>query len=254
MKIKNYKGTYAYQCDIGRVRKSNEDRVKGMVNSFNNVLLVVADGMGGHKKGEYASNEVVSFLSKEFNRKGRFTSFFDAHFWLCSTVKKINKNIFNLQDNDENYRGMGSTICVALIYKRRLMVLNAGDSRCYILKNNKLEQITEDQTYVRYLINSGQINEKEALTHPKRHYLTNAIGLFPTFSYDLFIYDYHGESLFLCSDGLYNNVSFSDIEANLRSNNSVDDKINSLVNLANYNGGSDNISCILWESLDDQNQ
>ena len=253
MKIKNYKGTFSYLCDVGKIRNSNEDRVKGIVNSYNNVLLVVADGMGGHKKGEFASTEVVEFLKKEFNKKNRFASFFDAHFWLCSTVKKINKNIFNYQDNNEEYRGMGSTICVALIYKRRLLVLNAGDSRCYILKNGKLEQITEDQTYVRYLLNSGQINEKEALTHPKRHYLTNAIGLFPTFSYDLNVYEYHGESLFLCSDGLYNNVSFQDIEANLKSENSVDEKVNALVNLANFNGGNDNISCILWESLNDQN-
>ncbi len=252
MKTKIYKGKYSFLCDIGKVRKTNEDRVKALSNSFNNVLLVVADGMGGHRKGEFASSEVVETLGKEFLKKGHFTSFFDAHYWLCSTVKKINKRIFNLQDSDEKYRGMGSTVTVVLIYKRRLMVLNAGDSRCYAIKDGKLELLTEDQTYVRYLINSGQISETQALTHPKRHYLTNAIGLFPTFSYDLNIYEYRGETLFLCSDGLYNNVSASDIEANLKSNNSVDDKVRSLVNLANYNGGSDNISCVLWEPIDDK--
>jgi protein phosphatase len=130
--------------------------------------------------------------------------------------------------------------------------MNAGDSRCYLFKERKLKQITEDQTYVNFLYKSGQIKAEEMATHPRRHVLTNAVGLFPSISVDLKIIEYHGEGIFLCSDGLYNNVSDVDIENVLRTDQSSEQKVSSLINIANFNGGSDNISIALWESLDDK--
>lgn len=251
MKKSSYEGTYASLSDVGLVRKTNEDQTKCVVNSQKNVLLVVADGMGGHKRGDLASFKVVEELNKEFIKKDHFNTIFDVHFWLGNTLKKINKNIYNLSFSKEEYKGMGSTVCLCLIYKNKLVILNAGDSRCYALKNGNLIQLTEDQTYVRYLVNSGIISEEEALTHPKKNILTNAIGLFPTFSYDLNVYDYEGETLLLCSDGLYNNVSFKELEINLKTEASVEEKVKSLINLANFNGGTDNISCIIWEAFND---
>ncbi len=248
MKRNKVEGVFAFQCDIGKVRKTNEDRAIGLIDSYGNVLLCVADGMGGHKKGEYASNKIVEILKKDFKNKDHFSNVIDIRFWLGKEVKKINKELFELQDNDIEYKGMGSTLCLAIVYKRKLIVLNVGDSRCYLLKNEKLIQLTEDQSYVNYLVHIGKISKEEALTHPKRHYLTNAIGIYPTCSYDLKVYDYHGETIFLCSDGVYNNVSFNDIEANLNSKHNAEDKVHSLINLGNYNGGSDNMSCVIWEA------
>lgn len=251
MRKNNFDGNFAYLCDIGKLRETNEDQCRACINSSKNILLVVSDGMGGHKRGDYASLKVVTDLCNEFIKKDHFSSSFEVHYWLNSTLKRINKEIFDFQYNNEDYKGMGATVCVALIYKHKLFVLNAGDSRCYVIKENKLIQLSEDQTYVNYLVKSGQISKKDALTHPKRHYLTNAIGLFPSFSSDLNLYDYNGETIFLCSDGLYNNVSFNDIEINLNTSLSVEDKAKSLINLANYNGGTDNISVVIWESFND---
>lgn len=251
MKKNRFYGNYAFLCDKGKVRITNEDQVKGAINRSYDVLLCVADGMGGHKKGDLASSIIVETLIDEFKKKERFISMFTLVMWLQKRLKQINNKIFDLQENNEAYHGMGSTLCLALIHKKKLIVVNCGDSRCYILKDNKLVLLTHDDTYVNYLIERGEITKDEALTHPKRHYITNAFGIFPSISYDQKIYKYNGETLFLCSDGLYNNVSSKDIEVNLISKNTLEDKTRSLIDLANYNGGSDNISCLIWESNND---
>ena len=164
-------------------------------------------------------------------------------------IKKINTLLYNTQDKDENYRGMGTTLVVALLVGNKIVVINIGDSRCYLVNNKKLVQITEDQTYVNYLYKSGIIEEKDMATNPNRHVLTNSLGCFPSVSFDKFIINYTGQSIFLCSDGLYNNVSIKDIEAILNTTDETHIKVDSLIELANYNGGSDNISCCLWEPI-----
>ena len=144
---------------------------------------------------------------------------------------------------------MGTTLVVALLVGNKIVVINIGDSRCYLVNNKKLVQITEDQTYVNYLYKSGIIEEKDMATNPNRHVLTNSLGCFPSVSFDKFIINYTGQSIFLCSDGLYNNVSIKDIEAILNTTDETHIKVDSLIELANYNGGSDNISCCLWEPI-----
>ena len=144
---------------------------------------------------------------------------------------------------------MGTTLVVALLVGNKIVVINIGDSRCYLVNNKKLVQITEDQTYVNYLYKSGIIEEKDMATNPNRHVLTNSLGCFPSVSFDKFIINYSGQSIFLCSDGLYNNVSIKDIEAILNTTDETHIKVDSLIELANYNGGSDNISCCLWEPI-----
>ena len=248
---RKFSGQFNYLCDQGKVRKSNEDVVKGLLNTNNDVLLFVADGMGGHNKGEYASNLILNCLTRDFLEKKFFFNSIDAYSWLIKEGKKINTKMFDYQEKNEDFKGMGSTLCAVIITKSKFIVMNVGDSRCYILKDKKLIQMTEDHTYVNYLVKSGQISEKEALIHPKRHYLTNCVGINPSFSCDISIHEYHGEPIFICSDGLYNNVSIQDIEANLNTKVLTNEKVKNLVNLANFNGGTDNISCILWECFND---
>ena len=126
---------------------------------------------------------------------------------------------------------------------------HVGDSRCYFLKNHHdLAQISEDQTYVGYLLRTGQITPEEALTHPKRHVLMNALGIYPSASIDIKTFPYLNEEVLLCSDGLYNNVSFDDISAVMKGNDSVEQKVNELIAIGNKNGGSDNIAVVLWEA------
>lgn len=251
MNKKKFNGSFSCKKDIGKVRVTNEDETKVLINSAGNVLLMVADGMGGHNKGDYASKETIEIISQTFKDKKGFISLFDAVSWLKKITKLANNRIYKIQDEDLMYKGMGTTLSLVLIYKNKLISLSCGDSRTYWVKDGKLMQISEDQTYVNFLLKSGQITKEEALVHPERHVLTNAIGLFPSISIDIKILKYNGETVFLCSDGLYNNVSEKDILNILNTNLNTEEKVESLINLGNFNGGSDNMSIALWESLDD---
>ena len=108
--------------------------------------------------------------------------------------------------------------------------------------------MSEDQTYVGYLLRTKQITEEEALIHPKRHVLMNALGVYPSASIDIKTFPYMGETVLLCSDGLYNNVPKNDIASVLKSEDSVEQKVNELIAIGNKNGGSDNIAVVIWEA------
>ena len=248
---KVFNGRFSYKKDIGKVRSSNEDEAKILMNSQGYVLMMVADGMGGCNKGDYASLEVIRTLADSFKNKKSFNTLFGVKHWITRTLKIANRNIYNLSYVNVNYKGMGTTIVLAFLFKNKLIITNVGDSRCYLLSKKEFKQVTEDQTYVNYLFHSGIIKESEIKTHPQRHVLTNAIGIYPSISVDQVILNYNKESILLCSDGLYNNIQEADIENILRTDEDVETKVNSLINVANYNGGSDNISVALWESIDD---
>lgn len=248
---KRTNGIYSYKKDIGKIRLTNEDECKILANSYGDILMILADGMGGNQKGDYASYQTIASLSEEFRAKDHFINIYFAYQWLVSRIKKVNSKIFNLQDKDSSYKGMGTTLVCAFIVKDKILVLCCGDSRCYIMKNKKLVQLTEDQTYANYLFNAGKIDEKTLKTTPNRHIITNALGTLPSASFDKKIYKYNGETILLCSDGLYNNVNNPDIENILNTNDSPEEKVSSLINLANFNGGSDNISLCLWESVNE---
>ena len=244
-------GKYFCLTDIGRVRKVNEDYASAVINPFGNVLLIVADGMGGANKGEVASSNTVkhivdSFLSleKEFKNEKAM------HKWAYKIIKETNALIYQKANESETFKGMGSTLSLVLLVKDKLLTAQIGDSRVYLLIDNELKQITVDQTYVNYLIKVKGLPLETALTHPKRHELTNAIGTKSRVNVDISIREYHGERILVCSDGLYNNVPVNDLASIIRGNDSLDKKANQLIAFGNYNGGSDNMALILWESDD----
>ena len=169
--------------------------------------------------------------------------------WVSKAIREANKSIYEQSQSNPNYRGMGTTITLLLIIKDMAILGHVGDSRCYFLKNHHdLVQMTEDQTYVAYLVRTGQITQEEALTHPKRHVLMNALGIYPSASIDLKVIPYLNEEILLCSDGLYNNVPVDDIAAIVKGNDTVEMKVNELIAIGNKNGGSDNIAVVLWEA------
>ena len=245
-------GHFSYKTDVGKTRLTNEDRVLAMSDSKGNVLLVVCDGMGGAKKGDFAATIAVSTIQDAFkNHKNGFLTRTGAKYWLASTIRKANSKIYNEAcKNEAMYKGMGTTLTAVLIVKDYYVVAQVGDSRCYTLspRNNEFIQVTEDQTYVAYLYRTKAISEEEMATHPKRHVLMNALGIYPSLELDIKSEPYFNEPFLLCSDGLYNNVSKQDIELIFRGEDSVEQKINELIALANANGGSDNIGIVLWES------
>ena len=242
-------GRFFYRTDVGKVRLNNEDQAIALTNASGNVLLVVCDGMGGQNKGDLASSLAVNTIVSSFkNRKGFMNSYF-ARLWVGQAIREANKSIYEQSQSNPNYHGMGTTVTLLLIIKDVAIMGHVGDSRCYFLKSrHDLVQMSEDQTYVGYLIRTGQITPEQALTHPKRHVLMNALGIYPSASIDIKVFPYLGEEVLLCSDGLYNNVPIEDIAAIIKGNDSVEQKVNELIAIGNKNGGSDNIAVVLWEA------
>ena len=242
-------GRFFYRTDVGKVRLNNEDQAIALTNASGNVLLVVCDGMGGQNKGDLASSLAVNTIVSSFkNRKGFMNSYF-ARLWVGQAIREANKSIYEQSQSNPNYHGMGTTVTLLLIIKDVAIMGHVGDSRCYFLKSrHDLVQMSEDQTYVGYLIRTGQITPEQALTHPKRHVLMNALGIYPSASIDIKVFPYLGEEVLLCSDGLYNNVPIEDIAAVIKGNDSVEQKVNELIAIGNKNGGSDNIAVVLWEA------
>ena len=241
-------GNYYSLTDKGRVRQINEDYVRCSLNPYGNVLLIVADGMGGANKGEYASKFLADYIVKDFlNLPEEFKKDKAVKKWLDKVVKSANKELLLIAEKDKAYKGMGTTLSLALIIKDKLFTAQVGDSRIYRLNGNSLEQITVDQTYVNYLINTKKLPVEEANAHPERHKLTNAVGTKKKFSVDISEFEYRNERLLLCSDGLYNNVPVKDMCSILKGNDSIDKKCLQLISFGNANGGSDNMAVIIWE-------
>ena len=242
-------GRFAYRTDIGKVRLTNEDQAVALTNASGNVLLVVCDGMGGQNKGDLASSLALHTVVTSFKSRNGFLNTYTAKLWVSRAIREANKSIYEQAQNNPNYRGMGTTLTLMLIIKDVAILGHVGDSRCYFLKNHHdLVQMSEDQTYVGYLLRTGQITPEEALTHPKRHVLMNALGIYPSASIDIKTFPYLNEIVLLCSDGLYNNVPEEDITLIAKGNDSVEQKVNELIAIGNKNGGSDNIAVVLWEA------
>lgn len=248
---KTISGQYAFRTDVGKVRMTNEDRVGAYTNLNGDHLLLVCDGMGGTKKGGYASTIAIKVISEAFmNHTKHFLNRFFASQWLAKTIRKANTEIFNTaRDNQTEYKGMGTTCTAVLIINNYIVVGQVGDSRCYMMDKEDFKQITQDQSYVGYLFRTGQISEEEMKTHPKRNVLTNALGIYPSTSADVRTFVLNDKTLLLCSDGLYNNVNTPSMEAVMRSNDLLSNKLEELIAIANANGGSDNIGVVLWEAI-----
>lgn len=236
--------------DIGLKRKNNEDIAYAIKNQYGS-LLVVADGMGGHRKGEVASKIIVdtfsiAFLSirKKFSTR-RSKKFFKKYF------KRANKEIYQLSLSEEEYREMGSTGVAALIGVDETVIVSCGDSRCYILGNDKLlKQVTKDQTYGQLLFDSGRISKSELQNQPQKNLLINAVGINADLTnVEEFILPNESYlSILLCSDGLYNMVSDEMIQQVLNTSGmTAVEKGKKLIELALQNGGNDNIAVVISE-------
>lgn len=237
---------YSYLTDIGRVRLTNEDRAL-VLNYQDEILIIVADGMGGHNKGDYASKRAIDMISNAFkNRRFKFLSILAGKLWLHNIVNKTNKEIYNIAESNPLYKGMGTTLVVALIKNNNMVILNAGDSRAYIYKNNDLKLLSEDDSYVDFLKRTGKVTESEANERPDKNILLNALGIYPSISFDSRMHRYHNEPLLLCSDGVYNNLSKTELVNILANNENSKNKVMSIILKANENGGSDNLGVAIY--------
>ena len=170
-------GKYYCLTDKGKVRKINEDSATAVTNPFGNVLLIVADGMGGANKGEVASSNLVQHIVNSFlSLEDEFKNEKAMSKWAYKVIKEANALIYQKAESSPIFKGMGTTLSLALLVKDKLLTAQVGDSRVYLLRDNGLEQVTVDQTYVNYLINVKKMPKEIASTHPRRHELTNAVG------------------------------------------------------------------------------
>ena len=233
---------FSYLTDPGKVRTHNEDSVTIVKNSNGEILLAVADGMGGHKGGEIASSIAISHIGKRFMDAYSVGTKEDAINFLKEIVSEANMLLYKYTEENPESEGMGTTLVMALLTKDFLLYGNIGDSSGYAIKKGKLYKITNDHTLVNLLVKSGELTEEAAKNHPRKNVLMRALGANITVEMDIFDVERGVEGIFLCSDGLTNMLDDEQINQVLDSNMPIDDKLQKLINKANNRGGTDNIS------------
>ena len=236
-----------YLTDTGKVRSHNEDSVTIVRNGSGEYLLVVADGMGGHRAGEVASSLAVTHLGKRFSSMSSIGSMLDAVNWLNDNVSEINEAILEYAKNHFDSTGLGTTLVLALLTKDYLIFGNIGDSSGFVLKNHKLHKVTHDHTLVNLLVEAGDLTEEEAKVHPKRNVLMKALGASEKVDLDIFEVEKDVDGLLLCSDGLTTMMTKEQVEKILEEDLTIEEKVTKMIKKCNARGGNDNISVALLE-------
>jgi PPM family protein phosphatase len=232
-----------FQTDIGKIRAHNEDSGGVFQNKDGHYLAVVADGMGGHRAGDVASEMTISYLKKEWEQSEHISSPDIAEQWLKDHVAAVNRILFEHSLEHAECQGMGTTIVGAICTGQFVTVGHIGDSRCYLLNKNGFQQVTEDHSLVNELVKTGQISKEDAEHHPRKNVLLRALGTEKEVKLDVktISTDEH-DMLLLCSDGLSNKVSEQMMVHVLTSDDTLEHKAQTLIDLANESGGEDNIT------------
>lgn len=238
---------YFALTDIGRVRDKNQDQAVTAINGKDQILGLVCDGMGGHKAGEIASHVVENHVLTCFRANPPFIDDDEVNDWLMDTVLEAHQIVKRMANMNEDTKGMGTTIAVAVVINDCVHICHVGDSRIYLYDANSIEQITRDHTLVNELIDRGAISEEEGRNHRQKNVLMQAIGVDMDIVPDINKIELHGRNVLICSDGLYNNLSDSDILEILCKEEVVNNKVYQLINQANEQGGNDNIAVVLIE-------
>lgn len=236
------------KTDIGLIRATNEDTYTIIKKDDRNFIAFVCDGMGGHLGGSYASNKTCDILNDAFNNIDFKIPMKNVGVWLFETLQNANTLIYQQSLENENLRGMGTTVSGIVCIDGELYYAHIGDSRIYVYNQYDLQQITVDHTYVNSLLLNGLITYKQALKHPKKHVLTNALGIKKNVSVDIGqIKLKDNEGLLICSDGLHNMLDNKKLLKTLTEEVDSEQKAENLKEKALKYGGTDNITLILME-------
>ena len=232
--------------DIGKRRKLNQDYVftsETEVGPLPNLFLV-ADGMGGHNAGDYASRCTIETIVKEVSESNEQSPVFV----LESAIKQANAVVRKKSTEEVELFGMGTTIVGATITGDMLRVANVGDSRLYIINNREIKQITKDHSLVEEMIRMGGLNREDAKKHPDKNIITRAIGAQNNVDVDFFELTLEKDDVVLmCTDGLTNMVDDEEIRMIIMGQKELVEKGESLIKAANNNGGKDNIGVVIIE-------
>lgn len=236
--------------DIGKKRKLNQDYVFSTTDKVGNLsnLFIVADGMGGHNAGDYASRYTVETIVKEIeNSFERNTIKIIEH-----AVEVANSSIRERASQDPSLFGMGTTLVVATLIGHHMQVANVGDSRLYVV-NDQITQITRDHSLVEEMVRMGGIDRETARHSLDKNIITRAIGATDTVDIDFFNVELNrGDIVLMCSDGLTNMLDDEEIRMIVSGQRDIIEKAQKLVVAANNNGGKDNIAVILIEPFADE--
>lgn len=240
--------------DIGMHRKINEDNYYVQENGLF-PYAIVADGMGGHQAGEVASMMVVDIIKNHLEKNlDDSLDYVETGEVVRQAFIAANSIIYTYAKNHYKIMGMGTTTTLSMIYKDRLITAHVGDSRSYMINSDTIRQVTKDHSYVQELVSRGEISEEAARNHPKKNYITRAMGAEDTVKVDITIKPYTGEKILLCSDGLTNFVYDEEIKDYINSANSLQEGAQRLINLANERGGRDNITVVVLEKESNDNE
>lgn len=250
-KRKDSRGMKAFSVtDTGVARIMNQDYCFASNTSIGHLpnLYIVADGMGGHKAGEYASRYTVERVVASVSR----SRWKDPVRVLREAIRKANEILVVEAQEDVEKQGMGTTIVAATIVENKMYVANVGDSRLYVM-GDKIEQITKDHSLVEIMIQRGVVTPEEAKTHEKKHVITRAVGAMSEIQIDFFEVDLEEKDrVLICSDGLTNMVPDEKIGQIMLSYNELEDIGKALVSEANKNGGQDNITVVIIQPDSDE--
>lgn len=239
---------YAVKSDRGLVREVNEDSYDIISGCPGNLAaFIIADGMGGHNSGEIASKLAVDFASSHISQAPeQFSREEDIVPALKSIMEKANAYVYKYSMEHEDNFGMGTTLIIAVICQNKLYIGHVGDSRVYLIRDGKIEQLTTDHSYIEELIRNGSLTREEAQSHPSRNVITRALGCLEDVQIDTYTYDIQQDDLILmCTDGLTNKLEESEITDIVLGADCLESACDKLVDKANEKGGEDNITVIL---------
>ena len=240
-----------FQTNVGRKRKSNQDTVGVYTNKAGIVIGIVADGMGGHQAGDTASQLAVTGLGTSWEQTALETQEEVAR-WIVSGIQKENKEIYQEGNNDPSKFGMGTTVVAVALLKEEVLIAHVGDSRGYIIRDNDIKQLTSDHSLVNELVKTGEITSDMAENHPRKNVLLRSVGVPGDVEVDISVAAVRNKDyILLCSDGLSNMLSDSEMKDIILQDISLNEKVTQLIDEANEAGGRDNITVLL---IDFQNR
>ena len=229
---------YFVQTDVGKVRPLNEDAY--YLPAAGERFCAIADGMGGHNAGEIASAMAVQVFSGELRNCRVIHGMV-----MRRAVEMANAAIHAHAQQDEALSGMGTTFTGLAVNGANIHIAHVGDSRCYLIRNGAIMRLTLDHTLVEEMVLKGLISPREAKHHPRRNYITRALGTASRVEVDLIqIEKQAGDIFFLCTDGLTNHVEDNTILEVTLGSGSWEDKLHTLIDYALQSGGSDNITAM----------
>jgi len=236
---------YGVKTDRGLKRQLNEDNCNVLVGYCGvPACFVIADGMGGHKCGEVASKQAVdSVCDKILNANWEIE---DIAGLLKDIIASVNEELYKFSLLDESTQGMGTTLIITALKNGKLFIGHVGDSRVYLVRENTIQKVTWDHSYIEELVKNGSITKDEAVNHPKKNVITRAVGYEPDLQVDTYEVDVlENDDILLCTDGLTNMLAEDEILEIITKLEDPQVACDTLIENANNKGGDDNITVII---------